>query len=112
MTQNRLKLPDIARTIENKSNVAVYGAGRILDALIRFGHLKIDNIPIADRYLWKNASDLGVNIQNPDLINWASFNEVFILGRSSVPAITLWLESKGAKKVTPISAIWSQASEI
>jgi SAM-dependent methyltransferase len=107
LNQNRLKLPGIARIIESKSNVAIYGAGRILDALIRFGDLKIDYIPIADRYLWKNASDLGVNIQNPDLMNWEQFNEVIILGRSSVPAITSWLESRGAKKVTPISALWS-----
>jgi SAM-dependent methyltransferase len=112
LRQNRLKLPGMARIIERKSNVAIYGAGRILDALIRFGDLKIDDIPIADRYLWKNASDLGVSIQNPDLINWEQFNEVFILGRSSEPAITLWLESRGAKKVTPISAIWPRESEI
>jgi SAM-dependent methyltransferase len=112
LIQNRLKLPEIARMLESKSNIAIYGAGRILDALIRYGELKIGDIPIADRYLWKNASDLGINIQNPEAINWREFSEVFVLGRSSIPAITLWLETQGAEKVTPISSIWPRENEV
>jgi 2-polyprenyl-3-methyl-5-hydroxy-6-metoxy-1,4-benzoquinol methylase len=106
LVKNRALLPHIAEKFRTTSNFAIYGAGRILDALIRHGGLKTDNLTVADKFLWETASGLGITIRNPEKVDWSSFEEVFVLGRSSTKEIGEWLSLNGAKKITTFQDLW------
>jgi hypothetical protein len=110
LLKNRAVLPGIVEKLKVTPNFAIYGAGRILDALIRYGGLKTENITVADKFLWETASGLGIAIQNPEKVDWPSYDEIFILGRSSTREISEWLLNKGAKKVTPFQDLWNSTT--
>lgn len=110
LLKNRAVLPGIVEKLKMTPNFAIYGAGRILDALIRYGGLKTENITVADKFLWETASGLGIAIQNPEKVDWPSYDEIFILGRSSTREISEWLLNKGAKKVTPFQDLWNSTT--
>ena len=108
LVRNRGALPLVARKIESLPNVAIYGAGRILDALIRFGNMNVANTVIADRYLVQKASGLGLTIIDPDTVEWRNFEEVIVLARSSTSAIADWLKLQGVKKVRGFESLMSE----
>ena len=89
-------------------NAAIYGSGRILDALIKYGGLTLNETVVADKFLWQHAGDLGINILNPTEIDWKTFSEVYVLARSSEHSITSWLKSQGARQVTTLQEIWNR----
>ncbi len=105
---NRSKLKLIALEIEENDNSAIYGSGRILDALIKYGGLTVERTVVADKFLWQHAGDLGINISNPAEIDWKSFNQVYVLARSSEQPIISWLKSQGAQKITTLQEIWNR----
>ena len=107
LLRNRAVLPDIVEKLQMTPNVAIYGAGRILDALIRYGGLKTVNITVADKFLWETASGLGIAIENPEKVDWRSYDEIFILGRSSIKEIREWLSNNGARKITAFQDLWN-----
>jgi 2-polyprenyl-3-methyl-5-hydroxy-6-metoxy-1,4-benzoquinol methylase len=106
LKKNREKLPAIARKIEAVPNAAVYGAGRILDALVKYGNLNHVQFTIADKYLWESSNVIGIDIRNPREVSWSEFDTVFILARSSETEIQEWLKSKSAKKFIKLSDLW------
>lgn len=107
LLKNRAVLPGIVQKLKITPNFAIYGAGRILDALIRYGGLETENITVADRFLWQTASGLGIAIQNPEKVDWRSYDEIFILGRSSIIEIKEWLSNNGARKITSFEDLWN-----
>jgi hypothetical protein len=108
LEENRSKLRKVAAEIEGNENAAIYGSGRILDALIKYGGLTLNKTVVADKFLWQHAGDLGINILNPTEIDWKTFSEVYVLARSSEQSITSWLKSQGARQVTTLQEIWNR----
>lgn len=111
LLDNRALLPYIAKKIESMPKVAIYGAGRILDALIRFGKLDLQRIVVVDRYLAENGMGLGISISDPSIIEWREFEDVIVLARSSTSEICNWLESRGAKKITTFESLISDSKK-
>lgn len=109
LLRNRAVLPSIVERIQAMSSFALYGAGRILDALIRHGGLRTDDLTVADRFLWETAAGLGISIQNPEKVDWSNYDEVFILGRSSTKDIGEWLSANGARKITTFQDLWNSS---
>jgi SAM-dependent methyltransferase len=106
LEKNRQRLPAISRKMEAATNAAVYGGGRILDALIKHGSLNHIQFTIADRYLWESSSVIGIDIRNPEEVVWSEFETVFVLARSSELEIQDWLENRSAKKIVRLREIW------
>lgn len=105
---NRSRLKILASEIEKTENCAIYGSGRILDALIKYGGLTLDGTVVADKFLWEHAGDLGINISNPYDVDWKSFARVYVLARSSEKPIISWLKAQGAVKITTLREIWGR----
>jgi len=106
LIQNRENLKSVAAKINSDENVAIYGSGRILDALIKYGELKASNFVIADKFLWEHAGDLGIEIRNPESVNWSKFEKVVVLARSSEKEISDWLTAKGVKAIIKLENLW------
>jgi 2-polyprenyl-3-methyl-5-hydroxy-6-metoxy-1,4-benzoquinol methylase len=106
LEHNRANMSKVARKIEAIPNVGIYGAGRILDALVRHGKFNHQEFEIADRYLWESAETIGINIQDPSFVNWASFDTVVILARSSQEQIKDWLRSKNVSNFVTLDQLW------
>ena len=106
LTQNRAKLKKIAARINPRENIAIYGSGRILDALIKYGDLDSNDFVIADRFLWEHAGNLGIDIHNPESVDWATFEKVILLARSSENEISEWLLSRGARNLIKFEELW------
>jgi len=86
---NRDKLKEISRKIQELGNhVLLYGGGRILDSLIKYGNLDVTSIQVCDKYLNRYAHGLDYEIKNPDNIDWRTVENVVILARSSQEEIT------------------------
>ena len=107
LTENRQKLKRVAAKINPRENVAIYGSGRILDALIKYGDLDTSSFVIADRFLWEHAGNLGIKIHNPESVDWSNFDKVILLARSSEKEISDWLTSKGARKLVKFAELWN-----
>jgi SAM-dependent methyltransferase len=103
---NRAKMSNISKKIEEVSNAAIYGGGRILDALVKHGGFPHQKYIIADKYLWESAETIGIDIQDPNTVNWNSFETVIILARSSQEQIIQWLSSKSVKKFITLDQLW------
>jgi NADH/NAD ratio-sensing transcriptional regulator Rex len=106
LNKNREKLKKIASKISSIENVAIYGSGRILDALIKYGELQVNKFLVADKFLWEHAGNLGIEISNPESVDWSSFENVVVLARSSENEIVEWLTSKGAKSTINLEELW------
>ena len=106
LVHNRANMSKVARKIEAIPNVGIYGAGRILDALVKHGQFNHQEFKIADRYLWESAETIGINIQDPTSVDWASFNTVVILARSSQDQIKEWLRSKNVNNFVTLDQLW------
>ena len=106
LEHNRTIMSKVAREIEAISNVGIYGAGRILDALVKHGKFNHQEFTIADRYLWESAETIGINIQDPTSVDWATFDAVVILARSSQEQIKEWLRTKSASNFITLDELW------
>jgi SAM-dependent methyltransferase len=92
---NLEKLSEVGRILNSRiDNSVIFGAGRILDSLIKRGGLEIAKFTICDNYLWKFGSAILPGILNPAKIDWNNFQQVFILGSSSAEEIRNQLKSE------------------
>jgi len=106
LVHNRANMSKVARQIEAISKVGIYGAGRILDALVKHGDFKHQEFTIADRYLWESATTIGINIQDPTSVDWTRFDTVVILARSSQEQIKDWLRAKSVNNFITLDQLW------
>jgi SAM-dependent methyltransferase len=107
MLNNRRRIPLLVEKIQKISGLKIYGAGRILDGLIKYGKLEVSGITVADKYLWEKFADLEIRIQNPELVDWTEEGTTLILARSSAEDIRRWLHNKGAKRTLTLEEVWN-----
>jgi hypothetical protein len=92
---NLEKLSEVGRILNSSiENSVIFGAGRILDSLIKRGGVDISKFTVCDNYLWKFGSAILPGIVHPAKIDWNNFQKVFILGSSSAEEIRSQLKSE------------------
>jgi len=92
LVQNRTMLSSVSAMLKQLDGpVALFGAGRVLDALIRFGDLAPEEFQVCDNYLKHASGILGTSILEPSEIRWSKIKSCVILGRSSSAAISAQL---------------------
>lgn len=109
---NRGKLPDIVAKINpffDRQKVAVWGAGKIFDALVRFGGLNAKKLEcVVDEYLWKIVHEAhGVNIESPFILKIKNPDVVLILAHSSTEEITNKVRKLGIRNVISFNQLLS-----
>lgn len=86
----------------NKNKIVIWGGGRILDALIRFGGLDLSKIyVIVDKYLHRYVSALhGVSLKSPSFLRDETKENiiVYIASRDYAQEIRLEAENMGLSK--------------
>ena len=100
LINNRKALKDIAEAIESLENgLIIFGGGRLLEAIVRYGGFNVENVKICDSYLSKYAENLGYKIYSPDQISWSEVTKVLILARSSKIAIAEYVKQKCSAEI-------------
>ncbi len=89
---NRSSLKSIAQTLQSfmsRQKVAVWGAGKLLDALVRYGKLNVSALPfVIDDHLWGILSEThGVRITTSGVLRQYHADVVVVLARSSTGEI-------------------------
>jgi hypothetical protein len=92
LNRNRQRLSRLAEQLYGfmaRQRVVFWGAGRIFDALIRYGGLRTDRMQgLVDSYLFKIMPRVhGVAVSSPDILRTQPPDVVVILARSSVQEI-------------------------
>lgn len=84
LLKNRGKLKTIASRLNSIGQGAlIFGGGRILDSLIKFGNLKVTDVQVCDTYLHEYGQGFGYEIQDPRKVKWDEVSLVLVLARSS-----------------------------
>lgn len=97
LQRNRNSINTLCMKIAKLSDgLVIFGAGRILDSIMRYGNLETSNLTICDNYLYEYAANLGVEIVNPANVDWEKTKRVLVLARSSRGEIAAFLKSKNA----------------
>ncbi len=103
LAENREALVGIAERIGElaaRQRTAVWGAGRLFDALIRFGGLDPSALLVIDEYLARHLDTIhGVPVQRSDVLRRDPPQVVFVLAKSSAADITQRIRSFGIKNV-------------
>jgi SAM-dependent methyltransferase len=104
--KNRSKLNAASKYLKEKSKdkkIVIWGAGRIFDALIKFGKLDASVIDLVlDKYLYKYVSKIqGCNLNSPDVLIKENMNEIFLFVASRDYADEIVSEAKnmGVKNI-------------
>lgn len=93
LTDNRVRLRRLVNEhiipFMGRQKVAFWGAGRIFDALVKYGNLDTTQVQcLVDSHLWGIVSEThGVAIQRPEYLKRFEPQVVIILARSSAEAI-------------------------
>lgn len=103
-TQNIKDLSQIGEKINpflERQNVAFWGGGRIFDALIKYGNLKLDLIQyVVDEYLSLHMSETnGIKLKDSKHLRITQPQVVIILARSSTDEIEKKIRSYGIRNV-------------
>ena len=104
LQQNRQKLASIAQAIEGLAEghrVALWGAGRIFDALVRYGGLKAEKVvAVVDKYLAKYVSESGsARISEPSVLMDLAPDVVVVLSRGMAQEIEGEARDMGIRRV-------------
>ena len=100
--RNQLKnVVDRLHQFMERQKVVFWGAGRLFDALIKYGGLKTDKIHgLIDEYLWKILPNVhGVEIKRPEYLKIAAPDVVIILARSSADEIAQKVQKLGVRHI-------------
>jgi len=103
LADNRVRLGKVAQQIHAlaaRQRTAVWGAGRLFDALIRFGGLDPSSIVLIDEYLSRHLDDVhGVPVNPPRVLRRDQPQVVIVLAKSSATEITRRVRAFGIKNV-------------
>lgn len=103
LAENRERLIGVAERIGDlatRQRTAVWGAGRLFDALIRFGGLNPSSLLIIDEYLARHLDSIhGVSVHRPDILRHDPPQVVIVLAKSSTAEITRRVRSYGVRNV-------------
>lgn len=96
-----IKIADVIHKFTDRQSVAVWGAGRIFDALVKYGGLKTEKIScLIDEYLSKYISEFhNIEINEPDYLKRITPQVVIVLARSSTEEISNKIRVYGIKNV-------------
>lgn len=99
----------IAPFIE-RQKVAFWGAGRIFDALVKYGKLDTTRVQcLVDRHLWHIVHEThGVSIQRPEYLKRFEPQVVIILARSAASEITDEVRRFGVRHVVKFQDLLEQ----
>lgn len=108
LQDNRNKLKNVANRLHqffDRQKVVIWGAGRIFDALIKYGGLRTDKIvALVDEYLWRVHPKVhNMAVKKPDFIRLATPDVVIILARSSADEIESKVRKFGVRHVIKFS---------
>ena len=100
---NRNRLKSVAQRLKNlaeRQSVAIWGATRLLDALVVHGGLEPDRFTVIDDYLSGHISDVhGVRVESSAFLNHVEVDVVVILARSSESEIRTKARTLGARHI-------------
>jgi hypothetical protein len=114
LPDNRAVLRRIVETkltpLAARQRVAFWGAGRIFDALVKFGGLRSDQIyALLDRFLGGIVAEIhGLKVQAPDTLKRLEPDVVVVLGRSSEDAMVQEAHAHGVRHVIKFSDLFDQ----
>lgn len=108
LATNRNKLKAISAKLYEfmgRQKVVFWGAGRIFDALVRYGELKTDRLAgLIDSFLSKQVPEFhGVKVSAPNILRMIEPQVVVILAKSSALAIEKEVRSYGIRHVIKFS---------
>lgn len=104
LAANRARLRRVVERLRPflaRQRVAVWGAGRIFDALVVHGGLDVSQLCcVVDEFLWPHVPEVhGVRVQRPEQLKMVMPQVVLVLARSSAAAIAARVRSLGIKNV-------------
>ena len=103
LAENRERLIGVAERIGDlaaRQRTAVWGAGRLFDALIRFGGLDPTGMVLIDEYLARHLDLIhGAAVHRPDVLRRDPPQVVIVLAKSSTTEITRRIRGFGIKNV-------------
>jgi hypothetical protein len=107
LQSNHADLKGVAARLQQfiaRQRVAFWGAGRIFDALVRYGNLQVGQSTLVDEYLWKILPSVhGVPIHRPEYLKMVQPQVVIVLARSSANEIMTKARNLGIKNVIKFS---------
>lgn len=104
LNKNLKKLPEIGHKLNElqlRQKIVIWGAGRIFDALVRYGKLKTDRIDyLIDTYLSVSPGQVhGIKVVEPGILRQFSPDAAVVLATSSVEEIQKTLLRYGIWKI-------------
>ena len=98
------------KPLAKRQKVAYWGAGRIFDALLKYGGLTVNNVyALVDKHLWdKVDNSQGTNIQRPEILRILEPNVVVALARSSEETIAKTANRIGVRHVLRFNELMEQ----
>jgi len=109
---NRTRLSNVAQQISviaKRQRVGIWGAGRIFDALVRFGGLNTEGMLIVDDYLaGKVHSVHGAALNRSSIFRVDKPQVLFVLAKSSASQIEKVARSFGVKNIVTFDEMLSQ----
>tara|TARA_B100000315_G_scaffold168054_1_gene156573 strand:+ start:1328 stop:2512 length:1185 start_codon:yes stop_codon:yes gene_type:complete len=98
------------KPLAKRQKVAYWGAGRIFDALLKYGGLTVNNVyALVDKHLWdKVDNSQGTNIQRPEILRILEPNVVVALARSSEETIAKTAKRMGVRHVLRFNELMEQ----
>jgi len=101
---NRDNLQSVAKAIQVlafRQKIAIWGAGRIFDALVKYGNLIIsNNVVLIDEYLHKYLDNVHeIKLNSPDILKSYQPQTVIVLARDSSSEIESKVRKYGIKNV-------------
>ncbi len=114
LAANRIRLQRVVERLRPflaRQRVAVWGAGRIFDALVVHGGLDVGQLCcVVDEFLWPHVSEVhGVRVQRPEQLKVVMPQVVLVLARSSAAVIAARVRSLGIKNVILFSDLLKAA---
>lgn len=116
LTSNRARLRQLieARIVPfmERQKVAFWGAGRIFDALVKYGKLDTTRVQcLVDRHLWHIVNEThGVSVQRPEVLKRFEPQVVIVLARSAAGEIADEVRRFGVRHVVKFQDLLAQCS--
>jgi 2-polyprenyl-3-methyl-5-hydroxy-6-metoxy-1,4-benzoquinol methylase len=116
MEQNRQRLRRMVQDkivpLSERQRVGFWGAGRIFNALVKYGGLKLEHVHcLVDEYLWQIIdNNEGIPINKPESLKSSEPQVLVILGRSSADDMRKQAHAMGIRHVIPFRDLIAQVT--
>ncbi|MFQ6610098.1 MAG: class I SAM-dependent methyltransferase [Fidelibacterota bacterium] len=112
LIHNRKQLKTISSTLHkfmHRQITAIWGSGKILDALIKYGGLKLsDSAILIDEYLYGIISEVhGIQLNSSSVLRNTKVDAVVILARSATKEIIEKIKRFGIYNIITYEDLWS-----